>query len=65
MKTTLEFSEDERGELQNAINGGKFKAALWNLDEWLRNKEKYEDIVTVRTAEVRDKIRELAPEVFE
>lgn len=45
MKATLHFNFDEdnddRSEFQDAINGTKWKLAMWELDQWLRSQYKY------------------------
>lgn len=45
MKAILEFnlSDDswDRIEFDNAVNGGKWKSAMWDLDQWLRKNTKY------------------------
>lgn len=45
MKATLHFNFDEdnddRSEFQDAINGTKWKLAMWELDQWLRAQYKY------------------------
>lgn len=41
-KITLEFDAiEEAQEARNAINGGKWKALVWELDQKLRNTTKY------------------------
>ena len=41
-KITLEFDAiEEAQEVQNAINGGKWKALVWDLDQKLRQTTKY------------------------
>ena len=44
MKAILEFNLDEpedRDSHEKAVNGKKFAMALWDLDQWLRQEEKY------------------------
>lgn len=45
MKAILEFNfdaeNDDRIEFQDAIDGKKWKAAMWELDQWLRAQYKY------------------------
>jgi hypothetical protein len=36
MKATLHFEHDEKDELQDAINGWKWKLIVWELDQDLR-----------------------------
>ena len=42
MKATLTF--DEEDDLLTAINGYKYKLALWDLDQFLRGEMKYGDL---------------------
>lgn len=45
MKGILQFDLPEEGQdYQDAIKGGDYKAVLWDLDQFLRNKVKYGDI---------------------
>ncbi len=42
MKVTLEFDGDEEQEdLQTALDGHKWKSAMWELDQLLRGTTKY------------------------
>ena len=46
MKATLEFDlndfdNDDRSSFQDAVNGTKWKLAMWELDQWLRAQYKY------------------------
>lgn len=45
MKAILEFDFDsennDRGEFRDAVNGRKWKFAMWELDQWLRAQTKY------------------------
>lgn len=46
MKATLKFDlddpeKDDRIYLEDAINGFKWKNAMWELDRWLRTQYKY------------------------
>lgn len=36
MKATLHFEHDEQDELQDAINGSKWRLVVWELDQDLR-----------------------------
>lgn len=41
-KVILEFdSFEEMDEIQDALDGGKWKAAVWNIDQRLRSVTKY------------------------
>lgn len=42
MKAILEFNlEEDRDEFRNAIDGSGLRAAMWEMDQWLRSKVKY------------------------
>jgi hypothetical protein len=41
MKLTLEFGDEERDDLQVALDGYKWKNAMWELDQRLRKTTKY------------------------
>jgi len=41
-KAILEFDlNEEQYEFEQAVNAGKFRSVLWDLDQFLRNKTKY------------------------
>jgi hypothetical protein len=45
MKAVLEFNlPDENHEFANATNGSKMRSVLWELDQWMRGKLKYEEL---------------------
>lgn len=52
----------ETEEFLLAQNGGKYKAALDDLDNWLRNLAKYENKKNVTIEAAREKLRELMNE---
>lgn len=64
MKATMEFDlYEERDEFDEAVNGRKYKMVLWNMDQYLRGKLKYEDLpegVEDALQKTRDKLHELA-----
>jgi hypothetical protein len=46
MKAKLEFDldnpeNDDRSLFQDAVNGTKWRLAMWELDQWLRSQYKY------------------------
>jgi hypothetical protein len=43
-KYTIEFHHDEEEEFQICIKSMDYWNALFDIDQWLRNKLKYEDI---------------------
>ena len=60
MKGILKYNlPEEQEEFLTAQNGSTYKLILWELDQWLRNKIKYEDIDNIKTQEVRDKLHDL------
>ena len=56
ISATLTF--DEEFELIDAINGYKYKLALWELDQFLRNEIKHNDKLTEKQDEYAELIRE-------
>jgi len=68
MKITLEFDFNgdnfDRTEFDDAINGGKWKMAMWDLDQELRARSKYasddaNEAVVEAYYKLRDDIREI------
>lgn len=61
--TSATLTFDEENDLLVAINGYKFKLALWDLDQFLRSELKYNDKLTAQQHEyaemLRDKLREI------
>lgn len=70
MKAILEFDfdkedSDDRRDFENAINGYKFKMALWELDQWLRANTKYApDTISDDTYEAYEKCRDQIREIL-
>ncbi len=66
MKAILSFSiPQEQEEFELAQKGGKYKAVLEDLDNWLRSKLKYEDLPEQEDKtlnSVRNKLHELLNE---
>lgn len=56
MNATLTF--DEEDELLTAINGYKYKLALWYLDQFLRSEMKHNDDLTSEQYDYAEKVRE-------
>ena len=45
MKAKLIFDlPEESHEWENALQGSKMRSTLWEFDQWLRSKIKYEDL---------------------
>ena len=59
METTLKFKEEDRAELELALNGGNLMGVILELDNWLRAEEKYKERSSIKIEEVRDQIRAL------
>ncbi|MEY4333172.1 MAG: hypothetical protein RLZZ196_1910 [Bacteroidota bacterium] len=59
----LKFQEDELDDARTALDGYKWKGAMWDLDQWLRGEIKYNEKLSAETDRayqaVRDKIREI------
>ena len=72
MKVTLEFDgEEEQEDLQLALNGYKWKLAIWDLDQHLRETTKYGRSIlsndgnsTEIEREVAEKLREFIRETL-
>jgi hypothetical protein len=64
MKVTIEFSDEDAAEdARVALDGWKWKHAMWELDQHLRNELKYNEKLPPKVyntyEELRDKIREI------
>jgi hypothetical protein len=61
--TSATLTFDDENDLIVAINGYKFKLALWDLDQFLRSELKYNDKLTAEQYDyaemLRDKLREI------
>ena len=45
MKATITFTlPEEEHEYRNAVEGAKMRSILWEIDQWLRAKLKYEEL---------------------
>jgi hypothetical protein len=67
MKVIIEFSdEDAASDAQVALDGWKWKSAIWELDQHLRNEIKYNEQLSSEVDEafekLRGKIREILSE---
>jgi hypothetical protein len=60
--TSATLTFDDENDLLTAINGYKFKLALWQLDQFLRSEMKYNDKLTSEQYDyaeiVRNKLHE-------
>ncbi len=66
-KVTLEYDfNEEREEMESAINGWKWKMVVWDLDQHLRSELKYNDKITgdvyLALEKLREKLHELKDE---
>jgi hypothetical protein len=63
MKATLTFNlPEEQHEFANATQGAKMRSVLWELDQWLRAKLKYEELSDEQYdafKQTRDELRRL------
>ena len=71
MKVIIEFNGDEeQDDLRTALDGYKWKLAMWDLDQKLRTTTKYDyGILSDRTAtetekEIAEKLREFIREIL-
>lgn len=59
----LKFKEDEFEDARTALDGWKWKMAMWDLDQHLRSEIKYNEKSSAETDRayeaIRDKIREI------
>ena len=59
----LKFREDELEDARTALDGYKWKGAMWELDQWLRGEIKCNEKLSAETDRayqaVRDKIWEI------
>jgi hypothetical protein len=67
MKVIIEFTdEDAASDAQVALDGWKYRAAIWDIDQYLRNEVKYNEKLPSEVDEafekLRGKIREILSE---
>lgn len=63
-KIILEYDfNEEREEMESALNGWKWKMLVWDLDQHLRKELKYNDKLTGEAYEAVEKIRETLHEL--
>jgi hypothetical protein len=70
MKVTIEFDGDEeREDLRTALDGYKWKGAVWDLDQKLRQITKYGNVygkeATDQERELADRLRTELREILE
>jgi hypothetical protein len=58
MKVIIEFSdEDAASDAQVALDGWKYRAAIWDIDQHLRNEVKYNEQLPSEVGEAFEKLR--------
>ena len=57
MKITLEFKDEDAEEALTALDGYKWKLALWELDQYLRSQVKYNTDLTEQAYEALENCR--------
>ena len=57
MKITLEFKDEDAEEALTALDGYKWKLALWDLDQYLRSQVKYNTDLTEQAYEALENCR--------
>lgn len=63
MKAILEFNlPEERGEFELINKASQLYSVLFDFDQWVRHKMKYESIEKIELIEVREKLYELMSE---
>lgn len=63
MKAKLTYKlPEERIEHMHAMQGSAYSVIIHDLDQWLRNEQKYQQRESVPVEEVRDRLRELCDE---
>ena len=72
MNIVIEFGDDETKDAETALNGWKWKLAMWDLDQLLRSTTKHGVSILNKNQEatseemnVADKIREQIREILE
>ena len=66
-KITLEYDfNEERDDMESAINGWKWKMVVWDLDQHLRSELKYNEKITgdvyIALEKLRDKLHQFKNE---
>lgn len=59
MKAILEFNlEEDRSDFTLAVNASKWYSVVWDMDQYLRTRLKYEDSINDQEYEAVEKARE-------
>lgn len=65
MKAILEFDlPEDTTDFQAAINGSNYRSAIWDYDQWLRSKMKYNEL-TDETYKAYDTCRKELRKILE
>ena len=65
MKVIIEFTdEDAASDAQVALDGSKWKFAMWELDQHLRNEVKYNESLPGEVGEAYEKLRDEIREIL-
>ena len=65
MKVIIEFSdEDAASDAQVALDGWKYRVAIWDIDQHLRNEVKYNEKLPSEVAEAYENLREKIREIL-
>jgi hypothetical protein len=65
MKVIIEFSdEDAVSDAQVALDGSKWKFAMWELDQHFRNEVKYNEKLPSEVAEAYERLRDELREIL-
>jgi hypothetical protein len=66
MKAVLKFNlPDEKEEFDDAVRGGVYRAALSDMENWLRSKIKYDDTLDEKTRSAFEASRDALFEIYD
>ena len=64
-KVTIEFDTNEEAtDIKDALDGYKWRGAVWEIDQHLRNAIKYEESVPPEVKDAYEKLREKIREIL-
>ena len=61
----LKFNDEDFEDARTALDGWKWKNAMWQLDQHLRSELKYNEKISSDTANAYDSIREKIREILQ
>jgi len=65
MKVIIEFTdEDAASDAQVALDGWKYRVAIWEIDQYLRNEVKYNESLPGEVGEAYEKLRDEIREIL-